>query len=70
MRAQVRSVLHKTKKIGIAVSKTHDAENVATVKASEDAVYGCIILTSSAPHDSHATSYFTSTRHGNMASGR
>ena len=33
------SVLHKTKKIGPAVSSTHDAENVATVKASEDAVY-------------------------------
>ena len=38
------SVLHKTKKIGIKVSSTHDAENVATVKASEDAVYGRIVL--------------------------
>ena len=38
------SVLHKTKKIGVAVSSTHDGENVATVKASEDAVYGLIVL--------------------------
>lgn len=38
------SVLHKTKKIGIAVGSTHDAENVATVKASEDAIYGRIVL--------------------------
>ena len=37
------SVMHKTKKVGIAVSSTHDAENVATVKASEDAVYGRIV---------------------------
>ena len=38
------AVLHKTKKIGIAVGSTHDAENVATVKASEDAIYARIIL--------------------------
>jgi hypothetical protein len=37
------AVLHKTKKIGIAVGSTHDAENVATVKASEDAIYARII---------------------------
>ena len=38
------AILHKTKKIGIAVGSTHDAENVATVKASEDAIYARIIL--------------------------
>ena len=39
------SVMHKTKKVGFAVSCTHDAENgVAPVKASEDAVYGRIVL--------------------------
>ena len=38
------SILHCTKKIGPAVASTHDAENVATVKASELAVYARIVL--------------------------
>ena len=38
------AVLHQTKKIGVAVGSTHDAENVATVKASEHAVYGRTVL--------------------------
>ena len=38
------AVLHQTKKIGVAVGSTHDAENVATVKASEHAIYGRIVL--------------------------
>ena len=38
------AVLHQTKKIGVAVGSTYDAENVATIKASEHAVYARIVL--------------------------
>jgi hypothetical protein len=38
------TVLHQTKKIGVAVGSTHDGENLATVKASEHAVYGRVVL--------------------------
>ena len=38
------SVSHQTKKIGVAVNSTHDAENVASVKASEHATYARIVL--------------------------
>jgi hypothetical protein len=38
------TVMHQTKKIGVAVGSTHDAENVASVKASEHAIYGRIVL--------------------------
>ena len=32
------------KKIGVAVSSTHDPKNLATVKASEHAIYARIVL--------------------------
>ena len=35
---------HCTKKIGIAVGSTHDAENLATVKASELVVFARLVL--------------------------
>ena len=38
------AVLHQTKKIGGAVGSTYEAENVATIKASEHAVYARIVL--------------------------
>ena len=38
------TVLHQTKKIGVAVGSTHDTENLATVKASEHAIYARIVL--------------------------
>ena len=37
-------VLHITKKIGCAVGSTHEAENVATVKASKHLTYARIVL--------------------------
>mmetsp|Transcript_19180 Transcript_19180/g.39137 ORF Transcript_19180/g.39137 Transcript_19180/m.39137 type:complete len:261 (+) Transcript_19180:882-1664(+) len=37
------TVLHQTKKIGVAVGSTHDGENVATVKASKHTVYARIV---------------------------
>lgn len=38
------AILHMTKKIGVAVGSTHDAENIATVKASEHTIYARIVL--------------------------
>ena len=38
------AVLHLSKKIGLAVASTHEAESVATVKASEHAIYARIVL--------------------------
>ena len=38
------AILHLSKKIGLAVASTHEAESVATVKASEHAVYARIVL--------------------------
>eukprot|EP00966_Prymnesium_polylepis_P188921 4377430-Prymnesium_polylepis.1 len=38
------SIAHVCKKIGTAVGSTHDAENIATVKASELLVYARVVL--------------------------
>ena len=38
------ALLHLSKKTGLAVASTHEAESVATVKASEHAVYARIVL--------------------------
>ena len=48
---------HCTKKIGIAVGSTHDAENLATVKASELVIFARLVLSAfgRSPHDKPTT---------------
>ena len=51
------AVAHCTKKIGIAVGSTHDAENLATVKASELVIFARLVLSAfgRSPHDKPTT---------------
>ena len=50
---------HCTKKIGIAVGSTHDAENLATVRASELVVFARIVLTALGVPPSASTKILT-----------